>query len=81
VSTAVAERLDSLVTKDPPPCEAFITKTQEFCGRPSAYRLYRECECGLKSTRHVCEPCYFDLMLGMVHCSHCLNPVTSWVLA
>jgi hypothetical protein len=77
VSTAVAERLDSLVTKAPPPCEAFIYKVP--CGRPSEYRIKRECECGLKSTRYLCSPCYFDLIVGEVYCNVCLEPVTGWV--
>ena len=82
MSTAVVERLDSLVTKDPPPCEAMIYADNDRpCGRPSAYRIKRECACGVKSTKYLCDRCYFDLMTGGIHCHFCLRPVTSWVLA
>ena len=71
VSTAVAERLDSLVTSDPPPCEAYITKTKAQSGRPSSFIIKRECDCGLKSTRHLCASCYFDLMMGTMATAVC----------
>ena len=80
MSTSVIERLDSLVTKDPLPCEVYLVREKRFCGKPSAYRIHRECQCGAKSTRHLCEKCYFDLMTEGVHCHFCLTRVTDWRL-
>jgi hypothetical protein len=79
VSTAVAERLDSLVTKDPPPCEVMIRG--KHCGQPSQYKLHRECECGAKTARHMCEECYFHVMMGDTHCHFCLKPIINWTIA
>lgn len=76
MSTAVAERLESLVTREPPPCEVMVYG--QPCGKPSVHKLSRTCSCGIKSTRYVCEDCYFNLIVGEVYCTFCLSPVTGW---
>jgi len=71
-------RLEDLVTLDPPPCEMHIGRSDILCGKPSVYRLARECACGLKSTRFLCAECYAELIKGGVSCHVCLRPVDNW---
>jgi hypothetical protein len=79
MSTAVAERLDFFVTSKPPPCEMMVHG--EECGNPSYYKVKRVCQCGIRSTRHLCEPCYFNLIVEAVVCVFCLRVITGWTLA